>query len=83
MNNRSKVSTEWTKDLPADKKDKYIELIKASVALEKQREILERWIETKVKDSDDYDCPSWAYKQADKVGYRRALKEVIDLITVN
>ena len=27
-----------------------------------------------------YDCPNWAYKQADLVGYNRALEEVISLI---
>ena len=29
---------------------------------------------------DGYDCPNWAYKQADAVGYRRALHEIISLI---
>jgi len=27
-----------------------------------------------------YDCPNWAYKQADSVGYSRALHEIIALI---
>ena len=27
-----------------------------------------------------YDCPNWAYKQADLVGYSRALQDVISLI---
>lgn len=30
---------------------------------------------------DGYDVPNWAFKQADQVGFERALKEVIDLIT--
>lgn len=29
---------------------------------------------------DGYDCPNWAYKQADLQGYKRALKEVISLL---
>jgi len=27
-----------------------------------------------------YDSPNWCYEQADNVGYRRALKEIISLI---
>ena len=30
---------------------------------------------------DSYDVPNWEYKQADAVGYRRALEEVISLLT--
>ena len=30
----------------------------------------------------DYDSPSWAYKQADSNGYRRALEDVIKLLTI-
>jgi hypothetical protein len=44
-------------------------------------------LEDKMKAAQDlsetkggYDVPNWAYKQADNVGYQRALKEVIDLI---
>jgi len=28
-----------------------------------------------------YDSPNWAYLQADRAGYERALRDVIDLIT--
>lgn len=28
----------------------------------------------------DYESPSWAYRQADGVGYERALREVISLL---
>lgn len=27
--------------------------------------------------ADRYDCPNWAYKQADNVGYQRALEEIL------
>ena len=30
---------------------------------------------------DGYDCPNWAYKQADTVGYRRALREIAQIIS--
>lgn len=29
---------------------------------------------------DGYDCPNWAYRQADLQGYKRALHEVMNLI---
>lgn len=30
----------------------------------------------------DYDSPSWAYRQADLLGYNRALNEIMELLTV-
>ena len=30
---------------------------------------------------DDYNSPNWQYRQADAVGYRRALEEVISLLS--
>lgn len=32
-------------------------------------------------DADGYDCANWAYKQADAQGYKRALFEIISLIS--
>lgn len=44
-------------------------------------------LENKIKDSYEssikkanYESPSWPYLQADRVGYERALKEVISLL---
>lgn len=31
----------------------------------------------------DYNSPSWAYRQADQLGYNRALKEIMELITLS
>lgn len=31
----------------------------------------------------DYDSPSWAFKQADRNGYLRALKEITSLLNVS
>ena len=33
--------------------------------------------------SADYDSPSWAYKQADRIGYNRALNQVLDIINLD
>jgi len=32
-------------------------------------------------DEAGYECPNWAYKQADSAGYKRALEEVISLLS--
>ncbi len=32
---------------------------------------------------DGYDSPNWAFKQADQVGFERALREVLSLIKDN
>lgn len=39
------------------------------------RELLER-----EEKAPDYDCPSWAYKQADKNGAKRILRELIRVL---
>ena len=31
----------------------------------------------------DYDSPSWSHKMADRIGYNRALTQVLDLINLN
>ena len=31
----------------------------------------------------DYDSPSWAFKQADRIGFNRALTTVLDLINLD
>jgi len=47
---------------------------------------LEVILESLLKDtpsSADYDSPSWAYKQADRIGYNRALNQVLDIINLD
>lgn len=44
---------------------------------------LEKDIEDKVKEDENtinYDGPNWSLKQAERLGYRRALRKVIDII---
>lgn len=31
---------------------------------------------------DKYDCPNWAYGQADNVGYERAMRELIEMMEI-
>ena len=47
---------------------------------------LESILESMLKETPsqtDYDSPSWAYKQADRIGYNRALNQVLDLINLD
>lgn len=36
--------------------------------------------QTNSEKSSKYDCPNWSFNQADSVGYRRALREVINIL---
>lgn len=44
------------------------------------KEVLEDKMEGAQKSSltkDGYNCPNWAFKQADNVGYQRAMEEIL------
>ena len=72
----------WFNNLPKDKQEGFKKQINSSRdVLERLQQILEAK-KTEVVLSTDYDNPSWAYKQADRNGYDRALTEVINLINM-
>lgn len=76
------MKTTWFTNLPKDKQEDFKKLLASSRdVLERLTEILEAK-KTEVVLSTDYDNPSWAYKQADRNGYDRALTEVINLLTL-
>lgn len=74
------MKTIWFMDLPKDQQDGFKrQVTSAKDVLEKLEEI----VKTKMKEvvlSEDYDSPSWAYKQADRNGYNRALTEVLNIL---
>ena len=79
------MKTVWTKGLDKEIAKEIVQDYKGSSLL---RERLTKIIEDKSYSSDKaslakdgYDCPNWAYKQSDTVGYRRALREVVQLIS--
>ena len=51
-------------------------------SLDRLRQVLEPMLK-EASPSADYDSPSWAYKQADRIGYNRALNQVLDLINLD
>lgn len=74
----------WTTGLAPDaQKELRGDFISSQVTRKRLIKLLEDKIEASQTTSlskDGYDVPNWACKQADNVGYQRALKEVIDLI---
>jgi len=77
------VKTIWFMDLPKDEQEGFKKQVKsAKDVLEK----LEQIVKHKIKEivvSDDYDSPSWAFKQADRNGYNRALTEIINILNLD
>lgn len=79
------MKTVWTKGLDSDA----IEEMRGSyTSAHLTRKRLITLVEGKIAESENlahlkegYDCPNWAYKQADLMGYRRALHEIISLIS--
>lgn len=79
------MKTSLTKGLNASDRDEIKGQFIAALRLRKQ---LIKTLEEKATSADNesltkegYDSPSWAYKQADLVGYKRAISELISLLT--
>lgn len=79
------MKTVLTKGLSKDKAEEITQDFKASAFLrERLMAILEEKIDAlrrEVRQKNSYDSPSWAYVQADYIGYERAIYEVISLIS--
>lgn len=77
------MKTIWTSGLKVEEKKEITQDFKSSPAL---RARLVKILDGKIGavraaslSKDSYLSPSWAYQQADAVGYERALREVISL----
>lgn len=82
----SSISTKWLQDLkdPKAREDFERVLRNDSVVLSKLKKIIEEFIvdvETNEMSLDDFDSPSWALKQASRLGEKRGLKKIRDLLT--
>jgi hypothetical protein len=75
----------WTANLSPDEVKRLVSQLRESDTIrERLISILDQRMRASVNDqhsSKNYDSPNWAYKQADAVGYQRAMKEVINLLT--
>lgn len=81
------MNTAWTKGLKKGTQEikDVEEAFKASAFLRRKmlevlEEVLKAELDKKLSDAD-YDSPSWAYRQADSVGYVRAIERVKGLLT--
>lgn len=80
------MNTAWTKGLPkGSEKDKDVRAaFKESLLIRKRLvEILEDKYLQAAKDrlsADEYESPGWAHRQADAIGYARALKEITAIL---
>lgn len=78
------MKSNWFKECKTkEDKDKVRQLILSNrESLERLKEILGPMLKD-TPPTADYDSPSWAYKQADRIGYNRALNQVLDLINLD
>ena len=79
------MKTSWVSGLEPDAKKQMEDYFKSSPIL---RERLAYILENKAKNIrsvnlavKQFESPSWAYKQADRNGYERAIAEIIELIS--
>ena len=79
------MKTSWSKGLDAKGKEEMEASFSSSAFLRMRAiELVKEKIEVCRKSSissDAYNSPNWAYKQADAVGYERAMQEIISLFS--
>lgn len=78
------MRTVWTKGLTEEQKvEMEREFIEASLFKNRLALIISEKRETRIKEAtskSDYENASWAYKQADHIGFLRALDEILALL---
>lgn len=81
------MKTTWTAGLtPEGKKEITADFISAFSLRKRLDKLLSDKIDSAHRESlskEGYASPSWGLSQADKIGYERALREVISLISEN
>lgn len=74
----------WTKGLSGDAKKDVLQEYASSGNLRMRLEVLIREKQSSAQKAiigkDSYESPNWAYKQADHIGYLRALEEIVSLL---
>jgi len=80
------MKTDWWKHLPTNQQAERKETVERSKLM---REATLDVVQQKLKDLEklqesksNYESPAWPMLQADYIGYRRALHEMIDLLTI-
>jgi hypothetical protein len=78
------MKTAWYRDCQTqEKKDaRKQSILSSSEGFLQLEYILESMLEDRPTTAD-YDSPSWSHKMADRIGYNRALTQVLDLINLD
>lgn len=78
------MKSQWFKECKTkEEKDKVRQTIFSNrESLDRLKEILQPMLKD-TPPTADYDSPSWAYKQADRIGFNRALNQVLDIINLD
>lgn len=78
----NKVKLMWVSHIKdKDEKEAFrSRLIAQQDIWERLEQIVMQKLEANSEDIKDYDCPSWAYRQAHVNGYREAYLEMLDLL---
>lgn len=79
------MKTKWTKDLDKDRADEISSQFKASKSIrDRLTEMIKTmYIEPSLKSMhslENYNIPNWQFSHADKLGYIRALHEILSLL---
>lgn len=76
------MKTTWTKGLDKQLEADVKSAFKSSTVVRgRLSDICQEKIASSLNTSKaQYDCPNWCYQQADFIGYRRALEEIISLL---
>lgn len=82
------MQPQWTSNLKdKDEKERFVKYLYSSrgvidrlLAITKQ---MESELDGKELSPEVYDSPSWANKQADNIGYRRCLRRIQTLLTLD
>jgi hypothetical protein len=73
-----KYSGQWTAGLTPEERKLFEELLGTNnKVLDRLVEICYNMVKNSETDASDYDSPNWALRSADRVGYRRALRQII------
>lgn len=79
------MKTSWTKGMNVKEKEEMSSSFSSSAFLRMRAiELCKEKIDVCRKasiSSDAYESPNWAFKQADAVGYQRAMQEIINLLS--
>ena len=80
------MQTKWFQHLKTQAEQEEFKkvVLNSNLVLDRLRDLCYNTIKNGEKSSlTDYDSPSWAYKQADQLGYNRAYQEIITLLDLD